>query len=110
MIALQSIQTHITAMEESLLGVRQELKVIILAQRSNQEAKGIDIVETGNNFSEQKKTNGIKEIGSPSRNTKATLPFPSSDDSDEEEIEDVQREAHRVTIASKLTSHHSMGN
>lgn len=75
MKALQSIQTHITTMKESFLGVRQELKEIKLAQKSNQEAKGIDIVDSRNNFSEQMKTNEIKEIGSSSRNTKAIPSF-----------------------------------
>lgn len=61
-------------MKDSLLRVRQELKEIKLAQKSNQEAKGIDIGDSRNNFSKQKKTNIIKEIGSSSRNTKA-IPY-----------------------------------
>ena len=67
-------------MKESLLGVRQELKKISLAQRSNQEEKSIDIVNSRNNFGERKKTNGTKEIGSSNGNTKATPFFPSLDD------------------------------
>lgn len=37
-------------------------------------------------------TNKTKEIGSSSKNTKATPPFPSSDDLDEEEMEDERQE------------------
>lgn len=52
--------------------MRQDLKVIRLAQRSDQEAKGIDIVDSRNYSNEQKKTNRTKETSSSSRNTKAT--------------------------------------
>lgn len=78
-------------MKESLLGVRQELKKISLAQRSNQETKSIDIVDSRNNFGEHKKTNETKEIGSSNGNKKATPFFPSSGDSDEEEIKNEQQ-------------------
>lgn len=86
MKALQSIQTHVTVMEEALLGVRQDLKEIRLAQRSNHETKGVEIVNSRINFCEKKKTSGAKEISSTSKNTKATPLFSSTDDSDDEEI------------------------
>ena len=89
-------------MKESLLGVRQELKEISLAQRSNQEEKSIDIVNSRNNFGERKKTNGTKEIGSSNGNTKATPLFPSSDDSDEEEIKNERQETHENDYCIKI--------
>lgn len=89
-------------MEESLLGVKQELKEIRLAQRGNQEAKGIDIVESWNNFSERKKADGIKETGSSCRNTKTTPHFSSSKDSYEEKIEDARRETYQNDYRIKI--------
>lgn len=45
------MQTHITVMEEILLGAKQDLKGIRLAQRDNQEAKVINNVDLSNYFS-----------------------------------------------------------
>lgn len=42
--ALQSIQINITTMEETLLGVKKDLKYIRLAQGSNQKAKVLKIL------------------------------------------------------------------
>lgn len=64
--------------------MRKDLKELRLAQRSNQEAKSIDIIKSENCSNEKKKTNGTKETCSFSRNAKVTPSFPSSDDSVEE--------------------------
>lgn len=50
--------------------------------------KGDDILNSGNNFSERRKTNEAKDTGSSSRYTKASPSFSSSDDSDGKEIKD----------------------
>lgn len=75
-------------MKETLPGMRQDLKDIRLAQISNHEAKGAEIIDFEIKFSEQKKDNEAKEIGSTSKNTKVTPSFLNSNHSYNEEIED----------------------
>lgn len=50
------------------------------------------------------KTNGTKEIGSSSRNTKATSLFPSSNNLDEKKMEDERREKHIEELSKALQS------